>query len=142
MVLSSQVNAGQLQLERKEIQVVCITFYIWKQELVNHDTNLLGTQARLPYFFTRYFFHVLLLYRPGLRLVKGEWKMLYYKLEESLPWKTWHRLQTPEGSGICYNSLKISWKISLWKMGYVKVRFFFPPSEIMSQTWKKNKDDA
>lgn len=27
-VLSSQVNAGQLQLERKEIQVVCITFYI------------------------------------------------------------------------------------------------------------------
>lgn len=28
MVLSSQVNAGQLQLERKEIQVVYITFYI------------------------------------------------------------------------------------------------------------------
>lgn len=84
-VLSSQVSAGRLQLERKEIQVVCITFDIRKGELVNHETSLRAARARLPSFFPRNCFHVLLLYDPELRLVKGEWKMFYSNPEDSLP---------------------------------------------------------
>lgn len=51
--------------------------------------------------------------------------------------------QSPQGSGTCYNPLKINYKTHLWKMGCITVRFYYFFLIILGQTWKKkDKDEA